>query len=47
MSIQINRGAYEKLIREDIEALEKSNCSKLEKEHIEDVLKTSIDLLYG
>lgn len=46
MSIQINKEAYEKLIREDIEALEKSNCSKLEKEHIEAVLKTSVNLLY-
>lgn len=46
MSVQLTREAYEKLIREDIEALEKSNCSKLEKEHIEAILKTSTSLLY-
>ena len=46
MSTQISKEVYEKFIREDIEALEKSNCSKLEKEHIKAVLKTSINLLY-
>lgn len=46
MSIQINKKAYEQLIKEDIQALKNSNCSKLEKEHIEAVLKNSVDKLY-
>lgn len=46
MSIQINKTAYEQLIKEDIQALKNSNCSKLEKEHIEAVLKNSVDKLF-
>ena len=46
MSIQIDKEAYTRLIQEDIKALEKSNCSKLEKEHIIAVLKDSINRIY-
>ena len=44
--MMINKEAYMSLIEEDIEALEKSNCTKLEKEHIIAVLKESINRIY-
>lgn len=47
MGFMMNKEAYRRMIAEDIEALEKSNCSKLEREHITDVLKDSIDRIYG
>jgi hypothetical protein len=53
MTMKLNRGAYEKLIEEDIEAMEKSkfafeaNGVLLEWRHIIEVLKASPDREYG
>ena len=42
MSTQLSPKAYAELIEEDIQALENSNCSKLEKEHIIQVLRKAV-----
>lgn len=48
MGIQINKEAYTKLINEDIEVLEKHiPFRSLEKSHIIDVLRWSIERLYS
>lgn len=47
MGIPINERAYRKLIDEDIAAIEKNMTDSLEREHIIDVLKWSIDQIYG
>ena len=47
MGIMINKEAYRRLIEEDIVAMNQSDCSRLEKWHIEAVLKDSIDRIYG
>lgn len=46
MSIKIDKRAYMKLIKEDLDWLNKECPDKLEKEHIKAVLCKSIDLLY-
>ena len=46
MSIQLCKEAYQKLIDEDIEWLLKQPRD-VERDHIEAVLKKSVDLLYG
>lgn len=44
----VNKQAYEKLIAEDIVALNKAmEPASLERKHIEHVLRWSIDVLYG
>ena len=46
MSIKIDKRAYMKLIKEDLDWLNKECPVGLEKDHIEAVLRKSIDLLY-
>lgn len=47
MGIQLNEQAYQKLIDEDIEALEKNMpVYSLEKRHIIKVLKWSVEQIY-
>lgn len=46
MSIKITKCAYTKLIKEDLDWLNKECPAGLEKDHIEAVLRKSIDLLY-
>ena len=48
MSIQLNRNSYEKIIAENIKAIQKNMPEySLEKQHTIDVLKWSIDQIYG
>lgn len=49
MPIRLGKNAYETLIKEDIEWLENAtpNDNSLEKQHILEVLKGSVDLLYS
>lgn len=47
MSMKLNRDAYEQLIEEDIEAMRLANVSKLEREHIEHVLRHSVVVYYS
>lgn len=42
----LNRSGYMELINSDIKALEKSNITRLEKDHIISVLRWSADMLY-
>lgn len=46
MSMQICKEAYQKLINEDLQWLLKQPKS-LERDHIEAVLRKSVELLYG
>ncbi len=46
MSLKMNREAYEKMIDEDIEALNMRMPDSLEKDHIVCVLKDSINTYY-
>ena len=46
MSIRICKEAYQKLINEDLQWLLKQSES-LERDHIEAVLRKSVELLYG
>ena len=47
MSIQINKSAYEKLIKEDIEWLLSNTKDSLERRHIVEVLNYSPERLYA
>lgn len=46
MVSKLNKAAYQKLIDEDIAAVRASNCASLEREHIVDVLRHSVDVYY-
>ena len=46
MTNKLSREGYAALIKEDIDALERSNIQKLEKEHIIQVLNDSINFYY-
>lgn len=47
MSIQMNKTAYEQLIREDVAWLNQMGEGSLKSKHIESVLNESVSLLYG
>lgn len=46
MAFKLNKAAYQKLIDEDIKAVRTSNCEALEREHIVDVLRHSVECYY-
>jgi hypothetical protein len=46
MALKLNKAAYQKLIDEDIKAVRASNCEALEREHIVDVLRHSVECYY-
>ena len=46
MGTKLNRNGYENLINEDIIWLLENAPRSLERDHIEEVLKSSVDLLY-
>lgn len=46
MVLKLNKAAYQKLIDEDIAAVRASNCEALEREHIVDVLRHSVEMYY-
>lgn len=46
MALQLNRPAYQKVIDEDIAAVQDSNMSRLEARHTIEVLKCSVDVYY-
>lgn len=46
MALKLNRAAYKKIIDEDVAAVRASGCSALEREHIVDVLRHSIECYY-
>jgi hypothetical protein len=46
MSMTLNRGAYQRLIDEDVEELLAKMPRSLERDHIEQVLKQSVGLFY-
>lgn len=45
--IHLTREAYEELINQDIEWLVKNTDQSLERDHIIEVLKDSVDIYYG
>lgn len=46
MSIKIDKKSYEKLIKDDLDFLNKHCSASLEIDHIEAVLRSSIDWIY-
>lgn len=46
MGLTLNRGAYQRMIDEDIEEIVKTMPDSLERRHIIDVLKRSVGLYY-
>jgi hypothetical protein len=46
MAFKLNKAAYQKLIDEDIKAVRASSCEALEREHIVDVLRHSVECYY-
>lgn len=45
--IQLNKESYRKLINQDIDWLKQNTQSCLERDHIIDVLKKSVNMYYG
>jgi hypothetical protein len=46
MAFKLSKSAYQKLVDEDIKAVRASNCKALEREHIVDVLRHSVERYY-
>lgn len=47
MSLTINRAAYEKLVREDLEWLLNNTYRTLERDHIVMIIEQSVEFYYG